>query len=340
MQMKDERRPLLSRVADSVYWMARYIERAENVARYIGVTLQLQLDLPLARAQQWQPLVDTGGDAEAFRERYGEATQSEVIHFLTYDECNPNSIVSCMRAARENARSIRETISSEMWEQINYMYLDLRDKKSMPEPGRLLDTFRDIRFQCHRFQGVTDATMAHNEPFHFLRMGRMLERADKTSRILDVKYFMLLPSATYIGTSYDDIHWAAVLKSVSGYQMYCQQYGRLTPRSVVEFLVLDNEFPRAMHYCIRRAQDSLLRITGTPAGSTRFRSEQVIAPIVAELDSISVDQIIAQGLHEYLDTLQLNMNVLDSTLNEEFVTQSHLQAETQFRVAGSSQSQN
>ena len=130
--MRAEPLPLLSRVADSVYWMARYIERAENVARFIGVNLNLQIDLPLAPAQQWQPLIDTSGDAEVFKERFGEATQARVIEFLAYDHENPNSIASCLRFARENARSVRETISSEMWAQVNSMYLQIQTQRSLP----------------------------------------------------------------------------------------------------------------------------------------------------------------------------------------------------------------
>jgi uncharacterized alpha-E superfamily protein len=330
-------RPLLSRVADSIYWMARYIERAENVARYIGVTLQLQLDLPLARAHQWQPLIDTSGDTEDFKERYGEPTQANVIEFLAYDASNSNSIVSCLRLARENARSVREIISSEMWTHINSMYLNSQAHASMPEPGRLLDTFRDMRMGCHTFQGICDATMTHNEAWHFLRLGRKLERADKTSRILDVKYFMLLPSARDVGTPYDDIHWAAVLKSVSGFQMYRQKYGRLTPRGVVDFLVLDREFPRSMNYCIREAGACLRAITGSPESAPRFRSEQLLTPICMQLHTADVDQIIGEGLHEYLDGLQLALNEVDITFREEFVTQSHLQS--QIQNAGQSQSQ-
>ena len=124
---------------------------------------------------------------------------------------------------------MRETISSEMWAQVNSMYLQIQSQRSLPEPERMLDAFREIRMGCHLFAGVTDATMTHNEAWHFMRLGRMLERADKTSRILDVKYFMLLPSARDIGTPYDDIHWSAVLKSVSGFEMYRKKYGRITP---------------------------------------------------------------------------------------------------------------
>jgi len=262
--MRGETLPLLSRVADSVYWMARYIERAENVARFIGVNLNLQIDLPLAPSQQWQPLIDTSGDAEAFKERFGTATQARVIEWLAYRGDNPNSIASCLRYARENARSVRETISSEMWAQVNSMYLQIQTQRSLPEPERMLDAFREIRMGCHLFEGVTDATMSHNEAWHFMRLGRTLERADKTSRILDVKYFMLLPSVRDVGTPYDDIHWTAVLKSVSGFEMYRKKYGRITPSDVVDFLVMDNEFPRAVRFCIKSASESLQSITGTP----------------------------------------------------------------------------
>jgi len=235
--MTIEDRPLLSRVAESVYWMARYIERAENVARFIGVNLHLQLDLEGDTVNQWESLVDTSGDAAVFRERYGEATQSSVLQFLVFDQENPNSIYSCLRSGRENARSVRETISSEMWEQINTMYLRMQAQKSDLDFENVPEFFRDLRFSCHLFQGITDTTMTHSEPWHFLRMGRKLERADKSSRMLDVKYFMLLPSLSDVNTPIDDIHWSAVLKSVSGFEMYRKKYGRLVPRDIVAFLV-------------------------------------------------------------------------------------------------------
>lgn len=310
--------PLLSRVADSVYWMARYMERAENVARFIGVNLNLQIDLPLDPAQQWQPLIDTSGDTKTFAARYPEANQDSVIQFLTYDAENPNSIFCSLRAARENARSVRETISSEMWAQINSMYLKMQSERTLPEPERLPEVFREIRLGCHLFQGVMDATMTHNEAWHFARLGRKLERADKTSRILDVKYFILLPSARDVGTPYDDIHWAAVLKSVSAFEMYRKKYGRLTPRDIVDFLVMDRDFPRSIHYCIRSADQSIHAITGTPAGAFAWPSERLAGLLRAELDFTSVDQIIRDGLHGYLDVLQGKMNAIDAGLSQDF----------------------
>jgi len=310
--------PLLSRAADAVYWMARYIERAENVARFIDVNLHLQLDLPLEPAHQWQPLIDTSGDAEVFRERHGKAKKSNVIKFLVWDTNNLNSICSCLRAARENARSIREIISSEMWEQVNSMYLKIQSQRALQGSERLAEILRGIRLGCHMFEGITDATMSHNEAWHFLRLGRQLERADKTSRILDVKYFMLLPSPDSIGTPYDDIHWSAVLKSVSGFEMYRKKYGRIIPRSIVEFLLLDREFPRAIRHCLRGADESLHTITGTPMGSCEYPSERSLAPLRAELDYTSVETIIDQGLHEYLDALQARMNTIDDNLACDF----------------------
>ncbi|MFY9527511.1 MAG: alpha-E domain-containing protein, partial [Candidatus Acidiferrales bacterium] len=218
----------------------------------------------------------------------------------------------------ENARSVRETISSEMWEQINSMYLQIQSQRAMPGHEWLPEVLRDIRLACHLFQGITDATMSHNESWHFLQLGRMMERADKTSRILDVKYFILLPSATGVGTPYDDLHWSAVLKSVSGFEMYRKKHGRISPRNIVDFLVMDREFPRAIHYCIHGVDECLRAITGTPMGSFHYPSEQLMGILRAELDFTSVDDMIRDGLHEYLDGLQAKMNAIGDSLYNDF----------------------
>lgn len=315
--MNRESRPLLSRSADSVYWMARYIERAENVARFIAVNFHLQLDLALQPAYQWQPLIDTSGDSSLFQEQYGEATEENVVRFLVFDTKNPNSIYSCLRFARENARSIRETISSEMWEHINTLYLQMQSLQRRAQSDPLSEFLHSIRLGCHMLGGVTDATMSHDETWHFLHLGRMLERADKTSRILDVKYFILLPSTSGVGSPYDDLHWAAVLKSVSGFEMYRKRHGRISPRDIVDFLVCDDEFPRAIHYCIRQADESLHAITGTPGGLFQYRSERLMGLLSAELVN-SADHVILGGVHQYLDGLQKKMNAIDESLLKEF----------------------
>jgi uncharacterized alpha-E superfamily protein len=318
--MSRERRPLLSRVADSIYWMARYIERAENVARYMAVNAQLQLDLPLEPAYQWQPLIDTSGDMDAFKERYGVATEESVTQFLAFDEKNLNSIYSCLHTARENARSVRETISSEMWEQVNSMYLRIQaQREAANRQEAFTEMLRSVRLDCHMFQGITDATMSHNEAWHFLRIGRDLERADKTSRILDVKYFILLPKVSSVGTPYDDLHWSAVLKSVSGFEAYRKVYGRISHRNIVELLVMDPEFPRSIRYCVTAAGESLRAITGSPVGSSQYESERQMAALESELDNTTADRIVdVTGLHEYLDCLQTQMNEVDNSLLQEF----------------------
>jgi uncharacterized alpha-E superfamily protein len=310
---------MLSRVADSIYWMSRYIERAENVARFIDVNLNLMLDLPLDSGQQWQPLVDITGDSHEFLERYGAPSPHNVIQFLTFDADNVNSIVSCLRAARENARSVREIISSEMWEQLNESYLMVNDAArhgaSLTDPQ---DLFASVKMASHEFAGVTDATMTHGEGWHFCQLGRMLERADKTSRIVDVKYFLLLPTIEDVGTTVDDMQWAAVLRSASAFEMYHKSHGRISPTRIVEFLLLDREFPRAIHYCLMAARRSVHAITGTPAGMFRTSVEQLLGALCSELNYGQIDDIIMSGLHEYLDVLQARMNKVGLGIQETF----------------------
>jgi uncharacterized alpha-E superfamily protein len=307
---------MLARVADSIYWMSRYVERAENVARFIEVNLYLMLDLPVGSAQQWQPLVDTTGDAAKFAKRYGTATQRNVIHFLTFDQENVNSIRSCLRGARENARSVREIISSEMWEQLNEFYLMVNSAAA--DAADPQDLFASVRRAGHLFAGVTDATMTHNESWHFCRLGRMLERADKTSRILDVKYFLLLPTAADVGTTSDDIQWAAVLRSASAFEMYRKRHGRIAPDRIVEFLLFETEFPRAVQYCLVRARGSVHAISGTPPGVFRHPVERLFGELCSELAYARVEAIITAGLHEYLDRLQNKMNQVGTGVSETF----------------------
>lgn len=310
---------MLSRVADSIYWMSRYVERAENVARFVDVNLNLMLDAPSGTDQQWSPVVNTTGDHEDFTERCGQPTQENVIEFLTFDRDNPNSIISCLRSARENARSVREIISSEMWLQLNQFYLTVNDAasrgKGFESPHEF---FSQVKLASHLFTGVTDATMTHGEAWHFCRLARKLERADKTSRILDVKYFILLRSAADVGTPFDDVQWAAVLRSASAFEMYRKRHGRISPRSIVDFLVFDPQFPRAIHFCLNAARDSLHAISGTPLGTYRQSAEKLLGQLCSDLAYANVDDVMAAGLHEYLDDLQTKMNQVSSGIYETF----------------------
>jgi uncharacterized alpha-E superfamily protein len=297
------------------------MERAENVARFISVNLNLSFDLPGGSPQQWWPLVFATGDEEPFRRRFGEATKRRVIEYLTFDRENANSILSCLSAARENARSVRAVISSEMWEHINRFYLMLKDTGSLTAAlENSYEFYEQVRASGQQFIGVTDATMTHGEAWHFCRLGRSIERADKTSRILDVKYFILLPDVGDVGTPYEDIQWRALLRSASALEMYRQRHGQISPVDVVDFLVLDREFPRAVLHCLSKANDSLHAITGSPLGSFRNLPEQRLGQLHSELAFRRADEIVATGLHEFIDNLQLRLNLVGDAVFQAFFT--------------------
>jgi uncharacterized alpha-E superfamily protein len=310
---------MLSRVADSIYWLNRYIERAENVARFVDVNLNLMLDVPSGMMpQQWKPLVMTTGDLELFKECYGEPTAENVIQFLTFDADYPNSILSCVCMARENARSIREIISSEMWEEVNSFYYMVREAAQKQPQTTLPSFFTQVKLSSHRFAGVMDATMTHNEGWHFGHIGRLLERADKTARILDVKYFYLLPSAQWVGTPLDQIQWISLLKSASAYEMYRKCEHRITPSSVAEFLILNRQFPRAIAFCLDRMQRSLHEITTTPRGTWCNGAERSLGRLCSQLGYLTIEDVIETGLHEFLDRMQIQINRIGDELGTNF----------------------
>ncbi|MFN3679820.1 alpha-E domain-containing protein [Thermosynechococcus sp.] len=312
---------MLSRVADAVYWLNRYIERAENIARFVDVNLNMLLDLPTSVSSQWEPLVLTTGDLAFFQEHYGTATAENVIRFLVFDPTYPNSIISCLRSARENATSIREVISSEMWQQVNAFYTMVREAAKAPDQVEIASFLEKVKQASHLFAGVMDSTMTHNEAWYFGQMGRLLERADKTSRILDVKYYLLLPSVEDVGTPIDELGWMALLKSASAYEMYRKRGShRITPAGVAEFLILDAEFPRAIRFCLLQVEKSLYKITGTPLGSWQQPVERQLGRLRSQLDYLTIDEIIGQGMHEFLDHLQQQMNEVDTQIFETFFT--------------------
>jgi uncharacterized alpha-E superfamily protein len=310
---------MLSRVADSIFWMGRYIERAENVARFIHVNLHLILDLPVGSAEQWGPLVITSGDQERFAARHGAtATKENVIQFLAFDAENPNSIVSCLRAARENARSVREIISSEMWEQVNTFYLMVTAPEAARRAGQAPhELFTEVKMASHLFSGLTETTMSHGEAWHFCRLGRLLERADKTTRLLDVKYFILLPRVADVGTPFDDIQWSAVLRSASAFEMYPQTPRRASrPTGLPISSCWTASFPSGP-LLPDQGEESLHAISGTPIGTFRNPPSSAWGNLRSEL-AAHVEDILGHGLHEFLDGLQLKLNAVGDAIFETF----------------------
>ena len=310
---------MLSRVADAVYWMSRYVERAENVARFIDVNLNLLLDYPSGQRPSWEPLVLTTGDHEWFIQRYGDPSAEAVMRFLTFDREYPSSILSSVSRARENARSVREIISREMWQELNEFHLMVQSaSKSEPSSEELSDFYARVKLSGIHFEGVTHATLSRGQSWHFARLGRMLERADKTSRILDVKYFILLPTVRDVGTTLDQLGWVALLNSASALQMYRQKHHVITPAQVAEFLLLNPDFPRSIKHCVVEAQASLQALGGAPSGGDEDESAHLVRELSSRLDAMQIDRVMDEGLHAHLDQLQVALNEISASLRRRF----------------------
>ena len=310
---------MLSRVAESIYWMSRYISRAENVARVVGVNNQLQLQMPGLAEDQWDPMVQVTGDGAAFRAAHDAPTRASVIEFLTFDTNNPNSIVSCLTQARESARSVREIISSEMWEATNTFYLFLRApgarQRAMADAHAF---FQHVQRSSYQIEGAKNETMEHGEGWHFSRMGQYIERGDQTTRILDTKYYLLLPSPRDVGKPIDDLQWTALLRSASAFEAYRRTHGGVLASAVASFLLLNREFPRSVHHCLIEAQTSLHAVTGTPLRRYANRPERALGRLVADLDYTDIVDVIRTGLHDFLDSIQHRLAGVGSEITRTF----------------------
>ncbi len=307
---------MLCRVADSLFWMSRYLERAENQARFIEVTSNIALGYRGREETLWSSLLHAGGDAEAFRARYTETTRENVIRYLLFDRQNMNSVISCLSYARENARTIRENLTTPMWEAVNRFYLRVRQAASqqasvLQHPHPFLE---QIKRSAHQVIGVTDATWSHGEAWHFSTLGYQLERADKTSRILDVKYFILLPNPSHVGSQVDVVQWGALLESTSALQMYRRTFGRIQPVNVVDFLMLNAQFPRSMRFCVAASEKALKEICGTDDSAPL----QEVRRLGDRLTSAKASDIIDNGLHQFVDNFQSHLNDIGQAISETF----------------------
>jgi uncharacterized alpha-E superfamily protein len=313
---------MLSRVANSIYWINRYIERAENYARFIDVNFNLALEMPNQQDDvQWRPILEATTDDELFAELCDvDYSPESVLNFMIFEEKNPNSILSCINAARENARTIRENMSIELWEHLNAFYLRVQEAKKhkaqiVRSPREFL---KEIKSGSELLTGIEEATITHNEGWHFGRLGRFMERADKTARFIDVKYFIILPDSKAVGSMVDMLQWSTVLKSTSAYMMYRRKYGQITPQKIVEFLILDRMFPRSIYYCLHHALQSLKRIATLQKTSQANPAAKKLAIHRADLFYTNIDEIINNGLHEYIDSLQLVVNEVNNAVYKTF----------------------
>ncbi|MBW3469378.1 alpha-E domain-containing protein [Arthrospiribacter ruber] len=310
---------MLSRVANSIYWLGRYLERAENYARFIDVNFNLMLDLPPDLKEQWEPLVFATGDQELYKSKYDSFERKDVIYFLTFESENPNSIISSISSARENARVIRENLTKETWEKLNELYHFIKNRSTKKNwfkdsPHQF---FEDIKNQILLLYGLGESTVARTDGWYFRQLGLYLERADKTSRIVDVKYHILLPSPSLVGSPLDFLHWTALLKSVTAFNTYRRLYGNIEPAKVVSLLLLNKYFPRSVFYCLVEAENCLNKISGDSDGKMNS-AQRAIGALRAKLEFDDVNDIISKGLHEYLDDLQLKINTISDCINDNF----------------------
>lgn len=314
---------MLSRVADSLYWINRYVERAENISRFVEVSEAMALDCPPGSAEPWLPLVDASGDRELFDRLYPEGRPEQVVEFLVRAEANPNSVVNCIAIARENARQIRDVITTEMWEQLNDIYWTLFDNKGFwGQPP--LEQLRDIRRACQLFYGITDATLSRDLSWQFSRLGRVLERAEKTTRILDVKYFLLLPSPDEVGGVLDELQWISLLRSAGAYQMFRQSRQQaIEPKAVASFLLLDPIFPRSVRYCLERIHETLRIVRGQAVPGAPDELECLSGLTLARWSYSRIDELITGGLHESIDGLQSDLNRLHDLIEQRYFTADH-----------------
>ncbi len=319
---------MLSRVAHSLYWMARYIERAENIARIVDVNLQLLLDMRSLDSERmveyWLPIVQTTGDEEGFFKLHPEATGQAVTEFLVFKAENPNSIYQCINAARENARMVRDQITMELWEELNRVYLFLHSAQARKIWNRNpSEFFQQIKTASLLVIGIMNATMVHDEGWWFVQAGQFLERGDKTTRILDVRH-QSLPArgAPPAINSTATLEWSAVLRSCSAWDAYRAISGPdVQPRAIAEFLLLDDAFPRSLRFCVSELNRALRRISGVADGHFCNTAEKLTGRLLAELQFSTIDDVFDRGLHQYLDEVQGKLNDIGNALFLAYISQ-------------------
>ena len=317
---------MLSRVANLVYWMARYLERAENTARIVDVNAQLVLDLQSRQAaddpKSWEPLVYVTGDEDKFFELYGDdVTERAVIEFMLFDKRNPSSLISCIAFARENARCIRDQLSGDVWETLNTFYLKLKsdDFARYAQLGSA-EYLHRVKTQIQLLFGVADSMSPRTDRWWFFQLGRHLERADNTSRILDVKYYMLLPDANAVGSALDMVQWASVLRSCSAFEAFRRsRRGQLNLERVVDYLLRDPVFPRSILFSISEAEQALSQITAAGNHLEDNPPARLLGELRTELEQIAVLTVITDGMHEFLDDVQMKISDVHAAIQATFV---------------------
>ena len=301
---------MLARVAESLNWMARYIERAEDITRLLAVNFNALLDAAALDSDAgWEPIITMNGDAALFHEVYGAASAPAVIEFLLWHPLNPNAVTACVTRARENARSVRERLSSEMWEHINRLYHLVREVDREAVVRSPHEFFRQVRDGSQAFQGVAQATMTHDEPYEFIRLGTHLERADKTVRLLEAKYLEVsqLPD----GSAETALQLMALLRSCSAFEPFRRAPGlSLETDRVVEYLLLSRTFPRAVLFCVNACLQSVGRLGEAAPGEQPKADHPLrsLGRLSADLEYLDINEVLGDQMEAYLNQLLLRLN--------------------------------
>ena len=319
---------MLSRVVENVYWLARYLERAENTARLISVNTNLLLDLPKGYAPGWQPLIDITGSRAMFDARGSRADERDIVQFLLADLENAGSIASSFKMARENARTLRDIFPTETWELLNQFVLEFTEELPTGLNKRTRFNFlKRIVLTSQTITGALEGTMNRNDAYTFLMLGRNVERADMTSRIVDVRSAQLLPEDAPELRPFDTIQWMSVLRSLSGYEMYrLSRRTRVSRRHVLEFVLRDEQFPRACVFSLRQIEQCLLTL---PRSAGVLDALAGVIGFLSEADLAALDQ---PGLHELIDRLQVHIiGVHDGIAQTYFPSRAGASAMKQFQ---------
>jgi len=305
---------MLSRVANHIYWMERYLERAENTARLIQVNTHLLLDLPRNVTLGWEPIIDMLSFRDVFYDLYKEADEKSVIKFMVTDTANPGSIINCLAAVRENARIIREIIPSEAWEQINNLYIAAKaDGQSVLTRRHRFNCLHRIIVANQTITGLLGGTMLRGEGYAFLRLGRHLERTDMTSRIIDVRSASLLPDLSPEQSAFENIQWMGVLKSLTAYQMYRQEMRiRINRADVLEFLINNKQFPRSLQHGLMQIGKCLLELPNSDSIS------QQVEALSEQLQKLDTHELTQDRLHEVIDDIQLGVVKIHQAIDSQY----------------------
>lgn len=311
---------MLGRAAQGVYWMLRYLERAENTARLLNVGLRIALTRGADAAQEdeWRSVLVTTGQDTLYRAHYADYDSAQAVNFILRDKANPASVLRMIESARTNARMVRTSITSEVWESTNECWMQLSEALSRPvRPSNLGEALAAVRRQTTQVRGAIEGTMLRNEVFNFSRIGTFVERADNTARILDVKYYVLLPSLAWVGSSLDNAQWETLLRSVGGDRVYrWLNKGSMDASGIASFLILGVQFPRSLIFCLNKIMSNMNGLALEYGGETP--SQALVRGSCMALRETSIEQVFEQGLHEFLLQFIANIARIDTAISADY----------------------